>query len=93
MKDEHMNQLLDLERQKLAIQFAAIDAAINDKIDAQTRKITDAVSGAIALAATDIRTEILISRAELKQDISDVRTELKADIQRLEHKLDTHSHN
>lgn len=99
MDETHMQELMELEhkkveleRQKLAIQFAAVEVRIDDKIQAQTRRIIEAITGAVTLAATDLKSEMLDMRSELKADIAGLRTELKGDIRRLEEKFDAHAH-
>jgi hypothetical protein len=98
MNETHMRELMELEqkkveieRQKLAIQFAAVEVAIDDKIQLQTQKIIDAMSGMTSRAVTSIKEDMLgletklslaisVSKAELKMDISNVRSELHAEI-------------
>jgi hypothetical protein len=101
--ETHMRELVDLERQKLAIQFAAVEVAIDDKIQLQTKKIVDVVSGAISTAVAqlkeddmgrdiELKTRLGIMTGELTAEIRHVQTELEADIARLEEKLDNHAH-
>ncbi|MDP4510592.1 hypothetical protein [Nonomuraea turcica] len=86
-----MRELMELERQKLAIQFAAVEVAIDDKIQFQTKKIVDVVSGAISAAVVQLKednlmrdiglkTHLAVMKGELTAEIGHVRTELKADI-------------
>ncbi|WP_433515751.1 hypothetical protein ACQP2T_09225 [Nonomuraea sp. CA-143628] len=79
MQETHIQQILELERQKLAIQIAATEVWIDDKVRASEGRIIEAVTGAITNAVV-----------ELKGDIMDVRSELKAEMVRLEHKIDNH---
>ncbi|MFI6325135.1 hypothetical protein ACIBG8_47000 [Nonomuraea sp. NPDC050556] len=81
MNDTHVQEFVNLERQKLAIQFAAVEVRIDDKIQAQTQKIIEAISGAVSMGITDLKSEMI-----------DIRNELKADIHRLEEKIDAHTH-
>ncbi|MEU7864094.1 hypothetical protein [Nonomuraea sp. NPDC049141] len=83
MEETHIQQLLDLERQKLAIQIAATEVWIDDKVKASEGRIIAAVTGAITNAVVelksdimDVRSELRGTRAELKAEIHDVRTEL-----------------
>ncbi|MFI7707171.1 hypothetical protein [Nonomuraea sp. NPDC049480] len=99
MNETHIRELIELEqekveieRQKLAIQFAAIEVRIDDKIQLQTKKIIDAVSGMVSGAVTELKAEMARGHYELKNEISGVRSELKADIARLEEKMDNHAH-
>ncbi|MGP3920249.1 hypothetical protein [Nonomuraea sp. 10N515B] len=91
MNETHMRELVELERQKLAIQFAAVEVAIDDKIQLQTKKIVDVVSGAISAAVGQLKednlmrdialkTHLGVMKGELTAEIGHVRTELKADI-------------
>ncbi|MEV6156163.1 hypothetical protein AB0L53_38055 [Nonomuraea sp. NPDC052129] len=97
MEETHIQQLLDLERQKLAIQIAATEVWIDDKVKASEGRIINAVTGAITNAVVELKGDIMDLRSELKADIQDVRTELhdvrtelKAEMVRLEHKIDNH---
>ncbi|MGP3964511.1 hypothetical protein ACTWPT_51985 [Nonomuraea sp. 3N208] len=103
MNETHMRELMELERHKLAIQFAAVEVAIDDKIQLQTKKIVDVVSGAISAAVAQLKednmvrdvglkTHLGVMKGQLTAEIGHVRTELKADIARLEEKIDNHAH-
>lgn len=103
MNETHMAEILDLQRQKLAIQHAATEVVMDDKIRSSEKRIVTAVTGAITNAVLELKSELRDLRAELKHDIAsvrdelkgdiaDVRTELKTDIARLERKLDCHAH-
>ncbi|MFI6788483.1 hypothetical protein ACIBG4_14260 [Nonomuraea sp. NPDC050383] len=80
MNDSHMQEILDLERQKIAIQHSAAEARMDVKIEASEKRIIHAVTNAITGAVVELKREIIGVRIELKQDIADVRTELKQDI-------------
>jgi hypothetical protein len=87
MNETHIVEILDLERQKLAIQHAATEVVMDDKIRASDKRVITAVSGAITNAVMelkremiDIRAELASVRTELKGDIASVRTELRDDI-------------
>ncbi|MFG1690422.1 hypothetical protein ACGFNP_60480 [Nonomuraea sp. NPDC049269] len=96
MEETHIQQLLDLERQKLAIQIAATEVWIDDKVKASEGRIIAAVTGAITNAVVelksdimDVRSELRGTRAELKAEIQDVRTELKVEIHGVRTELKT----
>ncbi|WP_143078532.1 hypothetical protein [Nonomuraea pusilla] len=84
MNETHIDELLQLERQKLALQFAAIETRIDDKIKASEHRVVEAVTNAITSAVMDLKRDNMALQAGL----TDLRTELKQDILRLEQKLD-----
>lgn len=88
MNETHIDELLQLERQKLALQFAAIEMRIDDKIKASEHRVVEAVTNAITSAVMDLKRDNMALQAGL----TDLRTELKQDILRLEQKLDNHVH-
>ncbi len=88
MNETHIDELLQLERQKLALQFAAIETRIDDKIKASEHRVVEAVTNAITSAVMDLKRDNMALQAGL----TDLRTELKQDILRLEQKLDNHVH-
>ncbi|MFI6598744.1 hypothetical protein ACIBHX_21015 [Nonomuraea sp. NPDC050536] len=99
MNEEHIQEVLDLERQKLAIQFAATEVRMDDKIRASERRIIDAVTGAITNAVVELKGDIMSVETGLRTELAGVRTELaavesslKGDIARLEQKIDNHVH-
>ncbi|MEU0571714.1 hypothetical protein ABZ297_40835 [Nonomuraea sp. NPDC005983] len=106
MNESHIQEILELERQKLAIQVAAAEVMMDDKIRASERRVIDAVTGAITNAVVELKSDNMDLKAELKSvrnelkgeigdvrnEIRDVRNELKADILRLEEKIDNHAH-
>ncbi|MER7501855.1 hypothetical protein AB0L05_01265 [Nonomuraea pusilla] len=102
MNETHIDELLQLERQKLAIQFAAIEVAIDDKIKASEHRVVQAVTNAITSAVMDLKrdnlalqaglAEVRAEVADVRAEVGDLRTELKQDILRLEQKLDNHVH-
>lgn len=92
MNETHMRELMELERQKLAIQFAAIEVAIDDKIQLQTKKIVDVMSRTIAGAVTELKEDNVRRDLALRNELGAMKGELKADIARLEEKLDNHIH-
>lgn len=80
MNETHMAEILDLQRQKLAIQHAATEVVMDDKIRSSEKRIVTAVTGAITNAVLELKSELRDLRAELKHDIASVRDELKSDI-------------
>jgi hypothetical protein len=54
VNEEHIAEILELERRKLAIQIAATEVMMDDKIKASERRIIDAVTNAVAPLAVDL---------------------------------------
>jgi chromosome segregation ATPase len=94
MNETQVQEILDIERQKLAIHVAAVEARMDDKdrasetrmIDAITNIVTDAVVGLKAEIALG-RDQMLLIRDELKGEIQDLRAEVKCDIHSLRTEL------
>jgi archaellum component FlaC len=85
VNEEHIAEILDLERRKLAIQVAAYEVRMDDKIKASEKRIIDAVTNAIAPLAVDLE-GVKLDVAELKTDVSELKTdvsELKTNVSEL----------
>lgn len=66
MEETEVQQILDLERRKLATQIAATEMWMDDKAKASEGRIVDAVSGAILSAVLQLKIDI--KRLEHKLD-------------------------
>ncbi|WP_156325907.1 hypothetical protein [Nonomuraea sp. SBT364] len=103
MKETHIQELMELERQKSIIYFAAVETAIDEKIQASEKRMVHAITDVVTNAVVTLKAEIMVVRDELKEtrtelketrtELKETRTELKADIHRLEEKIGTHTHN
>ncbi|WP_188192401.1 hypothetical protein [Nonomuraea sp. SYSU D8015] len=95
MDETHMRELVGLERQKHAIQFAAVEVAIEDKIQRYTQEmvkhtqaitqemgknVINVMSGALSKAVTDLKEDNLRRDIEFKLQLSLAKTELKTEI-------------
>ncbi|MBO3746380.1 hypothetical protein J5X84_09920 [Streptosporangiaceae bacterium NEAU-GS5] len=99
MNDAVVQEILGLERQKLAIQFARTEAMMDDRIESSHKRIAAAMADVVAAAAADVvgdvvskavaklQQDILSTQILLRTDIKVIGLELKSDIARLDDRI------
>ncbi|MDA0636531.1 hypothetical protein OUY22_24210 [Nonomuraea sp. MCN248] len=87
MNETQVQEILDIERQKLAIHVAAAEMRMDDKDRASEQRMIEAITNVVTDAVVTLKAEMSLMRDELRGEIQDVRAELKADIHGLRAEL------